>query len=309
MRKISFLMAVHNEEKILDYTLKNLLDIPYDNYEVIIGLDGCNDRSEEIVKKYVKKSNKFKYYNLNIREGKPAVIDAIIKKSSGELIIVQDADWIFDFRDEEKLDEFLKVFDNPRIGGIAESFPVEWDENKIKDSDLGYKMVAYGTYFWIKFQKNKFSYKKGNLSYIKTPTMFLTNIFRRELYRPNSSLGDDFERTKDIVNQGYEIVIFDDPSIPRMKAVYKNIRLNDLFKQKIRTAVARKQLNEDGVMPINFFNYYFPSTVFIFESGWKKGIYVGFLISLWIVITSFGELISKFKKYDTKKGWLLRATR
>ena len=50
--KISFLIPAHNEEKIIATTISHLLKIPYDNYEVIIGLDGCTDKTEEIVKNF-----------------------------------------------------------------------------------------------------------------------------------------------------------------------------------------------------------------------------------------------------------------
>ena len=58
-------MAAHNEEKIIERTLKNLMHIPYENYEVLIGLDGCTDRTEEIVKSFCERSNKFRYFSLS----------------------------------------------------------------------------------------------------------------------------------------------------------------------------------------------------------------------------------------------------
>ena len=56
--KISFLIAAHNEEKMIGSTLKNLLSLPYKNYEIIIGLDGCTDRTLEIVKAFKKRNKK-----------------------------------------------------------------------------------------------------------------------------------------------------------------------------------------------------------------------------------------------------------
>ncbi len=72
-RKISFLIPAHNEEKIIGKTLDNLFNLPYNNYEVIIGLDGCTDNTEQIVRKFRKKSNRFGYYKFDLRKGKPAV--------------------------------------------------------------------------------------------------------------------------------------------------------------------------------------------------------------------------------------------
>lgn len=303
--KISFLIAVHNEEKIIAKTLENLLNLPYKDYEVIVGLDGCTDNSKKIVENFCKKSKKFKYFVLNLRQGKNVVINSIIKKSSGEIIIINDADWIFRFKNKENFEKFISVFNNPRIGGIAESFPVEWDEEKIKKSNFGYKIVAYSSYFWMEFQKKKFTVKKDDLLHLKVPTMFLTNIFRKKFYRDNSSLGDDLERTYDIIKQGYDVVIFDYVEMPRMIAVYNKIFVKNLFRQKIRTAIAREQVK--GEQEINLKNYYFPVVWYILKNSFKKGLSYSLLMIFWIVLTSIATFISKFNKKDSKEGWKLRA--
>ena len=49
-RKISFLIPAHNEEKIIAKTLENLINLPWQNYEVIVGLDGCTENSKKNLK-------------------------------------------------------------------------------------------------------------------------------------------------------------------------------------------------------------------------------------------------------------------
>ena len=307
--KVSFLIPAHNEEKIIRKTLDNLLQLPYSNYEVLVGLDGCTDTTENIVRQYVIKSKKFKYYALNLRSGKPAVIDALMQKAKGEIIIINDADWIFKFGNKEKLASFFSVFNDKKIGGIAESFPVEWDAIKLKKGNMGYRMVAYGTYFWFAFQKERFGIRKSNRLYVKDPRMFLTNIFRKELYKKNKSLGDDFERTSEIKTQGKEIVFFEDESSPRMICTYNFISIKDLIKQKIRTGVARRQLTTLGKSQGGLFDYHIPSAHFILTKAWRKGFFIWCTVFLWLFITFFGELAAKFRKMGTKEGWVLRATR
>ena len=301
-------MAAHNEEKIIAKSLENLVSLPYEDYEILIGLDGCTDKTKEIVEKFSKISGKIKYYNLNLRKGKPSVINYLIKKSSGEIIIIQDADWIFKVKDAKSMNNFLSIFNNRKIGGIAESFPVEWNDN-LKKGNLTYKMVAYSTFLWMKFQKERLAEEKGSLFYVKNPTMFLTNVFRKKLYKENISLGDDFERTQDIFNRGYEIVLFPQETMPRMISSYRKINFKDFFKQKIRTAVARKQLNKTKRMQTSLRNYYIPSVWFILVNGWKTSFYIGLLMTAWIFLTSFATFLSIFKTLDTKKGWTLRAKR
>lgn len=305
-------MAAHNEEKILAKSLGALLKIPYDNYEIILGLDGCTDKSEGLVKEFMKKTKRIKYYKLNLRQGKPAVIDSIIKHASGEIIFINDADWIFEARSKKKFEDFLKIFDNPKIGGIAEAFPVEWHKDTLAKSNIGYKMEAYSTYLWIEFQKKEFSEKdrkNHNIRIVREPSMFLTNIFRKKLYDKNFSLGDDFERTHSIMKKGYDVVLFEDENAPRIKTVYNSIKIWDIFKLKIRTAIARRQLSSGNVFKISLTNYYIPAMFYIFKESWKHGFQWGIINSYWILITCFATLIANFKRMNTREGWKIRLER
>src|SRR3989338_6041575 len=128
MVKISFLIAAHNEERIIGKALENLSSLPFNSYEVILGLDGCTDNTLRIVKEFKKKYPKiFKYYELNERKGKPAVINKIIPHAKGELIIIHDADWIFRVKSKEDLEEYVSWFKDQELGGVVESYPIEYD--------------------------------------------------------------------------------------------------------------------------------------------------------------------------------------
>lgn len=304
--KISFLIPAHNEAKIIKKTLDNLVNLPYENYEVLIGLDGCTDKTEEIVKPFIK-NLKFKYFNLKFREGKHKVVDFLVKKSKGDIIIIHDADWKFSVNSKHSLEKYLQVFKNKSVGGIAESFPVEYNQENLKHSNFWYKMIAYSHFYWFDFQKEKYTKKiENNILKLDVPLMFLTNVFKKNLYKSSFSLGDDFERTNDIMKEGYSIVLFNDLTYPRMISIYNNVSLKDFFKQKIRTSMARTQLSNSNKLQVSI-KYYLDSLWFIFSKGWinKKGIYVTF----WIFLTFFASIISKFMNIGTKSGWKLRAER
>ena len=72
MKRISILIPVHNEEKIIQETLEHLKKY-YSQYpfvEILIGDDGSTDKSAEIIKEY-----KFvRYIKLQNSGGKPAVL-------------------------------------------------------------------------------------------------------------------------------------------------------------------------------------------------------------------------------------------
>jgi len=304
--KVSFLIAAHNEEKIIRKTLENLLNLPYEDYEVIIGLDGCTDKTEDILKEYCKKSKRFRYFSLNLRQGKPAVVDFIIKKAIGDIIVINDADWIFDFRNKKSLTKYFSFFNNEKIGGITEPLPIEWSE-KMQKANIGYRMVAFSAYFWMDFQKNKYSVKKNNIRYLKEPALFMTNVFRKNLYKRNKLLGDDFERTAHIMKSGFEVVLIEDPKMPRMNASYDKIRIRDLFKQKIRTAKARAQLKKEN-LGVDF-SYLFWANIHILRESFKRGFSIFVLCVFWIFLTSIATVYSYFRSFDTKEGWKLRAKR
>ena len=309
MKKVSFLISAHNEEKLIRRPLENLLHLPYDRYEVLIGLDGCTDRTEEIVRSFCRRSRKFRYFSFSGRHGKPEIIDRLLHHATGELIVIHDADWIFSVRSKKALHHFLSVFDDPAVGGIAESFPVEWNFSSLQQGNLAYKMVAYSSFLWFSYQKEHFTVKRGSLFIVAHSSMFLTNIFRKKLYTKNFSLGDDFERTASIMQQGSTVVLFERDDMPRMIATYTTHRLRDLFKQKIRTAAARTQLVRAGVFRFSLFSYYASILFYFLRRLWQWGIVVGLLLLLWILLFSIATLFSSFCRTTTHGGWTLRARR
>jgi len=317
MRKsvnLSFLVPVHNEERILDKTLNHLSKLPYKNYEVLIGLDGCDDNSEEIAKQYVKKYPMlFRYFSLNERNGKPEVLDKLIKYAKGEIIIINDADWLFISGYKDGIEKLVKIFDDKKIGGIAESFTIEWSK-KMKSKSVGFLGEMWADRFWLGYQKENFTFRKDGKLYIdkkKLKFPFLVNIFRKSLYKKNYTLCDDFERCFDIIEKGYNILLFEDENMPRFIATYKKTSIKDLFKKKIRTAFARKQLTKKYDFKIKK-NLYIKIFFYFLKNMYKiKNLKSIVGLFLWIIAMLVGELKSKLgsRKIKTKDGWNMRAER
>ena len=306
--KISFLIPAHNEEKIIGKALEGLVNFPYDNFEVLVGLDRCSDHTLDIVKSYKNKINSLKYYELNSTDGKPQVIDNLMKHASGDIIIIHDADWIFNVKSKEYFIKFISVFDNKNIGGIAESFPVEYNLNNNK-SNYWFKAVSLSHYYWMEYQKVFLTKSLQNYKILKDPTMFLTNIFRKELYRINYSLADDFERSKNIMDKGFKIILFDDLNMPRFISSYDKINLKDLFNQKRRTSIARKQLQINHSIKLSFLKYTLPVLFYMLKKSFRNNFSTGIKVILWIIINFIAKLSTIFSSLSTQKGWTLRASR
>ena len=312
MKKVTFLIAAHNEEKHIGAVLDNLKNIKknFPNIEVIVGNDGSSDNTSKIVDKY-----KFvKHVHLNERKGKHAVINKIIKLAKGDIIIVHDADWVFKFGSKKDFESLLSWFDDPKIGGVAESFPIEY-ETGVKNNSLAYLGNLYGNYLWIEFMKNKYTKVDNGLLVVdssKNGFPFLVNIFRKRLYKENTTLGDDFERSLEILSNNYKVVVIDDPKFPRMHTLTFTMSFKDILKQKTRTAKARDQVFSKYNVHISFFNFYLPLSFFyIANLNQTKSFKGAFSLFLWIIIFIYGSIISKFKNRNlsTEKGWLMRAQR
>ena len=181
--KISFLIAAHNEEKMIKYVLSNLAKLPYKNFEVVVGLDGCTDRTLDIVKMFSKKLHKLRYFSFNQRRGKNVIINKAIKLATGDIIIIHDADWVFKYN-KNGIEKLISCFRNPKIGGIAESFPVEFKKN-FSRGNFWYRGSMWFNYLWIEYLKKNYTKRVGNMLFVdkkKLKFPFLTNIFKRKLF-------------------------------------------------------------------------------------------------------------------------------
>jgi len=312
--RISFLMAAHNEERIINRPLENFKKIHGmdKGIEFLIGLDGCTDKTLEIIKEY-----KFiKFHEFKGRNGKPAIINNLVKKSKGEILIIHDADWIFNVKDKNRLNELKNEFKDKNLGGIAESFPIEYIPDRLnKIKSLGHLGSLWGNYFWMNYLKKYNTYRKNNKLYARilgNNFPFLTNIFRKELYNENVTLGDDFERTLDIINRGYKIIVKEDENFPRMIAAYDKTRFRDIARQKERTALARNQVFRKYNININLFNFYVPLLVHSLKNMNKiRNLRGKAAFFVWLMTFSLGTLRNKLKikEKSTKEGWLMRAER
>ena len=305
-KKISFIIPIHDEEKLIHKTLSELLKIPYDNYDILIGLDGCTDNSESLVRMFAATNKKIKVYSFIERRGKNGVINDLINSSKSDIIIIHDIDWIFDYKDKETLNNFISVFDNPEIGGIAESFPITWPLCEgMSTLELG--ITIHGK-IWIDFLKEKGIPWGEWILLNKKEYPMLVNIFRRDLYKNNNTLGDDFERCVDIWNCNKLILAAKEDKWPRMKSAGEEYSFSSLLRQKERTALAREQLDKKlngrklGGWPliaytIDHLKYYeeIPKA--------RRGFN---LVSLIFIL---GTIKSKLKKkiVTTKEGWQMRA--
>lgn len=102
MIKISIIIPCFNELATISKIIDKILEIKIFNFEIIVIDDLSTDGSREILKNLLKK--KINHLILNEKNyGKGYSIRQGIKKATGELVLIQDADLEYDPGDYEKL--------------------------------------------------------------------------------------------------------------------------------------------------------------------------------------------------------------
>lgn len=115
MPDISVIMSVYNEEKVLENKINSIYNtsFPKGKMEILIGSDGSNDRTEEILRKMKKKHSNFSFYHSNIRKGKPNILNDLVSKAKGDILILTDANVLLN---ESTITGLVRHFKNPEIG-------------------------------------------------------------------------------------------------------------------------------------------------------------------------------------------------
>lgn len=139
---ITILMAVHNEEKVLEHKLQSVFSCDYDlsKIKMLIGLDNCSDNSAEIVKTFQAKFPEQIFVVESERLGKPQMLNYLFEKfqPTSELTVFTDANVIFT---GETLYELAKFFKTQQMGLVDTKFLLSEDivSHQLESEYLGFE--------------------------------------------------------------------------------------------------------------------------------------------------------------------------
>ena len=95
--KISIIVPCYNEELALHYFQQEMDYISeekmnYVEFEIIYINDGSQDKTMDVISQLAKKDKRIKYISFSRNFGKEAAMFAGLKKSSGDYVVIMDAD-------------------------------------------------------------------------------------------------------------------------------------------------------------------------------------------------------------------------
>lgn len=127
---VTVLTAAYNEESVIEECVRSVFnsDYPIEKLNMIVGSDGSDDKTIEILEKLSKEFPNLSYHQLP-RGGKNNVLNEILFKAQTDLVIVFDADLRFEKGTIRKL---VSNFSDQTIGAVLPKFRIE-----IKDDNTG----------------------------------------------------------------------------------------------------------------------------------------------------------------------------
>jgi cellulose synthase/poly-beta-1,6-N-acetylglucosamine synthase-like glycosyltransferase len=152
---VTVAVAAWNEKSSIGEKLRNTLDLDYprDRLEILVGSDGSDDGTDEIV--LACGDPRVRLLRLKERSGKPAVLNLLLREVRGDAVLFTDADVLLEHR---SLSRMVARLSDPRVGAVhahysrlnVDGHPAEglFDryESWLKDLEgrLGAMVGAYG---------------------------------------------------------------------------------------------------------------------------------------------------------------------
>jgi cellulose synthase/poly-beta-1,6-N-acetylglucosamine synthase-like glycosyltransferase len=113
---VSIVLAAFDEEACIRQKIENCLELEYpaDRLEVVVGCDGCTDRTAELAR--AAGGARVKVCELSPRAGKASVLSRLLPAASGEIVVLTDANVTLE---RGALRALVRRFRDPAIGAAV----------------------------------------------------------------------------------------------------------------------------------------------------------------------------------------------
>jgi poly-beta-1,6-N-acetyl-D-glucosamine synthase len=115
---VSVIISAYNEDKVIEGTLLKFLEIDYNQskLEILVGSDCSSDRTNEILQNISSKHPNIHFYNFTVRRGKASVLNDLVSKASGEVLVFSDANTAYS---PDAIKKLMRYYSDPEIGGVC----------------------------------------------------------------------------------------------------------------------------------------------------------------------------------------------
>ncbi|MBA3662808.1 MAG: glycosyltransferase, partial [Bacteroidetes bacterium] len=190
---ITILMAAYNEEKVLDEKIRSVIETSYplEKIKFLIGSDASTDATNAIINSWSQKHLFIKLVEFKGRTGKAGIINQLVTLSDSSILILTDANVIFN---RETIFNLVKHFKNENVGQVCANII------KIANSESGISGQEK-TYMAI---ENRIKLYESLNWQIVIGAEGGCNAVRKENYAevPPTFCVDDFYVTMNIIEQG-----------------------------------------------------------------------------------------------------------
>jgi poly-beta-1,6-N-acetyl-D-glucosamine synthase len=115
--EVSIVMAVHNEEQVLEKKLQNLVQLNYPaaRCQIVVVSDGSSDRTAEILREHAGDARLYSVMN-QLSRGKAAGLNNGIEVAQGEIVVFTDARQMIE---ADALRLLMENFADPEVGCVS----------------------------------------------------------------------------------------------------------------------------------------------------------------------------------------------
>jgi cellulose synthase/poly-beta-1,6-N-acetylglucosamine synthase-like glycosyltransferase len=217
-----------SKEEVIEQKIRSVFktNYPHSKIEVLIGSDASTDKTNEIVENLMQVYPNLKFFPFSNRQGKGNIINKLYENSSGDILILSDANVMLD---ENTIFELVRYFKDDNIGLIDS----QMFNTNMHPSGISYQEKAY-----ISREVQIKQHESVLWGTMMGPFGGCFAI-RSQLYQPvpKNFLVDDFYINMVILEKGYKC-------INNMNArVYEDIsnNISDEFRRKVRISTGNFQ--------------------------------------------------------------------
>ena len=187
--KVSIIIPCRNEEKFIGGCLDSIIanDYPEDKLEILV-IDGLSeDRTREIIKRYIEQYPYIKLLN-NSKKYTPFAFNIGIKQAKGEAIMLMGGHATYSRDYISKSIKYLKEYEADNVGGVVKIIS--------KDNTLIAKAIVLASSSF--FGAGNAYYKTRNLKGAKFVETVFGGCYKREIFEKIGYFNENLIRTQDL---------------------------------------------------------------------------------------------------------------